>query len=220
MVQTGSHQAAMRGSANYRLLGTTHSARVFLRRNLAAVSGAPAAFFKLHKDGVARAVDDFASHESGMYPIEDILSERVSEGRTQYLVSWAGDWPTDQKQTWVEAGDCEPYDIANFKVDKQIEASRLNDVAHGIPADGQGAVEGRESVSHRTRSRVSRLSSTSSIQKPRFGLGKRSVVRPSQTYMGGIKAGWRRNKEEEDAEYEEISDGEQAYWASRSAFGR
>jgi hypothetical protein len=58
MVQTGSHQEAMAASTNFRLLGQTIPTNVVLRRNLAAVSGAPAEHFELHPDGLARAVDD------------------------------------------------------------------------------------------------------------------------------------------------------------------
>jgi len=174
MVQTGSHQAAMRSSTKFRLLGKTHNANVFLRRNLAAVSGKPAAHFQLHKDGVARDVDDFGSHESGMYPIEDIIAERVTNGRTQYQVSWAGNWPKDQKTTWVDADDCEAYDISNFRIEQQIAACKARDIEYGIPADGSGAV----STNRRSRSRRS----ASSIQKPQFGSGKRGAVRPSETF--------------------------------------
>jgi hypothetical protein len=209
MVQTGSHQEAMAASTNFRLLGQTIPSNVVLRRNLAAVSGAPAEHFELHPDGFARAVDDC---EEGQYPIENIINERVgAEGQTQYLIVYAGDWRPIDKYVWVDASGCQPADIANFKFKQQVTVCELSDLANGITA------ENTQPATRNTQSTVA----TGRVQKAQPV--RRSNTRPrpsriSRTSVAAIKAAL--TESESDCEGEDVSEGEQALYASRSAFGR
>jgi hypothetical protein len=104
MVPTGSHQdhkEALGASTNFRLLGEARQSNVLLRRNLAAVSGTPAAHFRLHPDGFARALDDC---DPGDWPLESISKEKLTkDGRTEFQVVWAGDLPDYAKYgEWLD----------------------------------------------------------------------------------------------------------------------
>jgi hypothetical protein len=104
MVPTGSHQdhkEALGASTNFRLLGEARQSNVLLRRNLAAVSGTPAAHFRLHPDGFARALDE---RDPGDWPLESISKEKLTkDGRTEFQVVWAGDLPDYAKYgEWLD----------------------------------------------------------------------------------------------------------------------
>jgi hypothetical protein len=223
MVQTGSHQEAMGSSTNFRLLGQTMQSNVLLRRNLAAVSGVQAEHFKLHPDGVARAVDDC---EEGQYPIENIINERMStEGKTQYLVVYAGDWRPIDKYVWVDESGCQPADIANFKFEQRVKACEANDIANGITA---------ENTPPTTRCDRSGLIS-GRITKPQTGRQIQArhrsdqTSKTSKTLAAARRAIWAHitgqshspeQGSDSDCEGEDISEGEQALYASRSIFRR
>lgn len=226
MVQAGPHQAALGSSTNFRLLGQTHEARVFMRRNLVSVSGVPPTIHELHKDGVARDVDDFSLSETGMYPIENIIGERVVDGKTQYLVVWAGEWRPIDKYTWLDANRCQEYDIASWRVEKAAKACRLADIANGVTAENTPPT-----TSH-TNPQSSRPRSVFSIQKRQSRRRRRAGLRPGQisnTRIAAINdalaivagnAGGLGEDSEDDGECEEIPLEEQRIYAARSTFGR
>jgi len=164
MVRLGSHQEAMIISTKFRLLGQTHQTNVLLRRNLAAVSGARAAHFQLHPDGVARAVDDCGE---GEYPIEEIRNERSGkDGRTEFEVVYAGDWPDHEKFVWEDESRCNPADIANFRYEQRVKACESSDMANGITA---------HNTQPATRHTLSRVA-TGRVQKAHSG--RRSNTKP------------------------------------------
>jgi hypothetical protein len=208
MVPTGSHQdhqEALVASTNFRLLGETQQSNVLLRRNLAAVSGTPAAHFELHPDGTARALDDC---DPGDWPIESISKERpTKDGRTEFQVVWAGKLPDyDKYGHWLPESDCKPCDIAQFRFDQRVKASKLSDDAGGITAGNT------QPATRHTQSKVA----TGRVQKPHSGRRGNTKLRPDR--ISATKAVL--SDSENDCKGEKISEEELAFYAARSAFRR
>jgi hypothetical protein len=222
MVQTGSHQEAMGSSTNFRLLGQTMQSNVLLRRNLAAVSGVQAEHFKLHPDGVARAVDDC---EEGQYPIENIINERMStEGKTQYLVVYAGDWRPIDKYVWVDESGCQPADIANFKFEQRVKASESSDIANGItaantqPTTRSRVITGRITKPQTARQIQAERQSVQTTKTSKLLAAARRAILADIT--GQTSSAEQGSDSDSDCEGESISEGEQSLYASRSMFRR
>ncbi|GAB7331648.1 hypothetical protein MBLNU13_g03641t1 [Cladosporium sp. NU13] len=68
-----------------------------------------------HTDPGPRAMSE-EYEEDNQWLVEAILAKRTRQGVKQYLVSWKGDWPAEEKESWVDEDDLGDDMINDLKV--------------------------------------------------------------------------------------------------------
>jgi hypothetical protein len=103
--------------------------------------------------------------ENDEFLVEDLLSKRIHNGQTQYLVSWQGDWtgPFDSltgKEKWENADDIEDSLIDQYEREAANSARLSVEMAHTVWARARDRSEAAErsniSPDHRFRGKLVR----------------------------------------------------------------
>jgi hypothetical protein len=103
--------------------------------------------------------------ENDEFLVEDLLSKRIHNGQTQYLVSWQGDWtgPFDSltgKEKWENADDIEDSLIDQYEREAANSARLSVEMAHTAWARARDRSEAAErsniSPDHRFRGKLVR----------------------------------------------------------------